>query len=80
VERACGTLRICRRYAEGRRALDAGCGTGYGSAELAQSAITVTRLDVVPEAAEFARAAYPIPNMHFVVSSWAGMPFQGCRR
>jgi len=24
-----------RRYAEGRRALDAGCGTGYGSAELA---------------------------------------------
>ena len=31
-----------RRYAEGRRALDAGCGTGYGSAELAQSAITVT--------------------------------------
>jgi ubiquinone/menaquinone biosynthesis C-methylase UbiE len=64
-----------RRYAEGRRALDAGCGTGYGSAELAQSAITVTGLDVAPEAIEFARSTYPIPGLRFVVSSCAAMPF-----
>ena len=64
-----------RRYAEGRRALDAGCGTGYGSAELAQSAIVVTGLDVAPEAIEFAGANYPIPNLRFVASSCAAMPF-----
>jgi ubiquinone/menaquinone biosynthesis C-methylase UbiE len=66
-----------RRYAEGRRTLDAGCGTGYGSAELAQSAITVTGLDVAPEAIAFARATYPIPGLRFVVSSCATMPFPG---
>ena len=64
-----------RRYAEGRRALDAGCGTGYGSAELAQSAITVTGLDVATEPIAFARATYPIPGLHFVVSSCEALPF-----
>jgi len=64
-----------RRYAEGRRVLDAGCGTGYGSAELAQTAIAVTGLDQAPDAIEFARSTYPIPGLHFVVSSCAAMPF-----
>jgi ubiquinone/menaquinone biosynthesis C-methylase UbiE len=66
---------FARRYAEGRRVLDAGCGTGYGSAELAQSAAVVTGLDVAPEAIEFSRATYPIPNLRFVVSSCAATPF-----
>jgi SAM-dependent methyltransferase len=64
-----------RRYAEGRRVLDAGCGTGYGSAELAQSALVVTGIDVAPQAIEFARATYPIPSLRFLVSSCAVMPF-----
>ena len=64
-----------RRYAQGRRVLDAGCGTGYGSAELAQSAIMVTGLDVAAEAVQFARSNYPLPSMRFVASSCAAMPF-----
>jgi SAM-dependent methyltransferase len=64
-----------RRYAEGRRVLDAGCGTGYGSAELAQSALVVTGIDVEPQAIEFARATYPIPSLRFLVSSCAVTPF-----
>jgi ubiquinone/menaquinone biosynthesis C-methylase UbiE len=64
-----------RRYAEGRRVLDAGCGTGYGSAELAQSALVVTGIDVAPQAIEFARATYPIPSLRFLVSSCDVMPF-----
>ena len=64
-----------RRYAEGRRVLDAGCGTGYGSAELAQSALVVTGIDVAPEAIAFSRATYPIPSLRFLVSSCAVMPF-----
>ena len=64
-----------RRYAEGRRVLDAGCGTGYGSAELAQSALVVTGIDLAPQAIEFARATYPIPSLRFLVASCAVMPF-----
>jgi SAM-dependent methyltransferase len=55
--------------------LDAGCGTGYGSAELAQSALVVTGIDVAPQAIEYARATYPIPSLRFLVSSCAVMPF-----
>ncbi len=66
---------FARQYAEGRRVLDAGCGTGYGSAELAQSAAEVSGLDVSGDAIEYARTNYPIPNLRFVVSSCATMPF-----
>ena len=66
---------FARRYADRKRVLDAGCGTGYGSAELAQSAAAVTGLDISPEAIEYARANYPIPSLRFVVSSCASVPF-----
>ncbi len=66
---------FARRYAEGRLVLDAGCGTGYGSAELAQSATFVTGIDVAPEAIEFARANYPISNLRFIVGSCTAAPF-----
>jgi SAM-dependent methyltransferase len=64
-----------RRYAEGRRVLDAGCGTGYGSAELSQAALRVTGIDSARDAIEFARANYPIPGLDFVVASCARLPF-----
>ena len=43
------------RLARGKRVLDAGCGAGYGSAELAQTATSVVGVDVAEEAVEFAR-------------------------
>jgi ubiquinone/menaquinone biosynthesis C-methylase UbiE len=64
-----------RRFAEGRRVLDAGCGTGYGSAELAQTAVAMTGLDLAADAIKYARITYPIPSLHFVVSTCAAMPF-----
>ncbi len=66
---------FARRYAEGRRVLDAGCGAGYGAAELAQTALHVTGLDVARDAIEFARVNYPIPNLRFLVSSCTSTPF-----
>jgi ubiquinone/menaquinone biosynthesis C-methylase UbiE len=66
---------FARRYAEGRRVLDTGCGTGYGAAELAQSAAEVVGLDVAPEAIEYARANYPLPGLSFVLSSCTDVPF-----
>jgi ubiquinone/menaquinone biosynthesis C-methylase UbiE len=64
------------RFAEGKRVLDAGSGAGYGSAELAQSALQVTGLDIAPDAVEYARATYPLPNLLFLVSSCVATPFR----
>jgi len=66
---------FARRYVQGKRVLDAGCGTGYGSAELAQSAAAVTGLDIAPDAIEYARASYPLPGLRFIESSCAAVPF-----
>ena len=66
---------FARRYAEGQRVLDAGCGTGYGSAELAQSAAEVTGVDISSDAIEYAVANYPIPGLRFLESSCTAVPF-----
>ena len=66
---------FARRYADGERVLDAGCGTGYGSAELAQSAAEVTGVDISADAIEYARANYPIAGLRFVESSCIAVPF-----
>jgi len=66
---------FARRYAQGKRVLDAGCGTGYGSAELTQSAAEVTGVDVAADAIEYARANYPIAGLRFIESSCSALPF-----
>ena len=66
---------FARRYAQGKRVLDAGCGTGYGSAELAQSAAEVTGVDIAADAVEFARTNYPLPGLQFIESSCTAIPF-----
>ena len=65
---------FARRYADGKRVLDAGCGTGYGSAELALSAAAVTGVDISAEAIEYASASYPIPGLRFLKSSCTPIP------
>lgn len=62
------------RLARGKRVLDAGCGTGYGSAELAHSAFMVTGADIAAEAVDFAREHYRLPNLHFVQATCGAMP------
>jgi SAM-dependent methyltransferase len=65
------------RLAAEKRVLDAGCGTGYGSSALAQTARTVTGLDVAPEAVAFACQHYAAPNVRFLQASCSAMPFAG---
>jgi len=62
------------RLAHGKRTLDAGCGAGYGSAELAGHADSVTGADVASEAVDFARAHYSLP-----ISPSSRLPATGCR-
>jgi 2-polyprenyl-3-methyl-5-hydroxy-6-metoxy-1,4-benzoquinol methylase len=63
------------RLARGKRVLDAGCGAGYGSAELAGVAESVTGIDVAPEAVEHARAHYAMPNLTFEQASCTQLPY-----
>jgi ubiquinone/menaquinone biosynthesis C-methylase UbiE len=65
------------RLSRRKRVLDAGCGAGYGTAELARGAATVVGLDVSAEALKFARLNYPLANAGFLQASCAALPFGG---
>jgi SAM-dependent methyltransferase len=62
------------RYAAGRRVLDAGCGAGYGAAELSLAAASVLGIDSSEEAINYARQQYGAGNLHFLVASAAQIP------
>lgn len=63
------------RLADGARVLDVGCGTGYGTAELAQHARSATGIDVSNEAIAYAHAHYPLPNLTFLAAPATALPF-----
>ena len=65
---------FARPLVEGRCALDVGCGTGYGTAVLAQTARKVFALDVSAESVAFSRTSYPAPNAEFLVADCRQMP------
>ena len=62
------------RLARGKRVLDAGCGAGYGSAELAHAAQAVVGIDYALDAVGHARENYRLPNLFFEQGSCAAMP------
>jgi len=67
------------RLARGKRVLDAGCGTGYGSAELAKVAASVLGADIAAEAVDFAREHYRLPHLGFEQASCSALPHpDGC--
>lgn len=68
---------FARRYIQDKRVLDAGCGTGYGSAELAQDAAAVTGIDIAADAIEYANATFPLPRLRFVETSCTAMALPG---
>ncbi len=67
---------FARRYVQGCRVLDAGCGSGYGSAEMSLTARSVTGLDVAPAAIEYASRNFSSPNLRFVAGSCTQLPFR----
>jgi SAM-dependent methyltransferase len=62
------------RLARGKQVLDAGCGTGYGSGELAKAAAWVVGVDQSADAVLFARENYRLPNLRFVQGSVTSLP------
>jgi len=62
------------RLAKGRRVLDAGCGSGYGAAKLAQEAREVLAIDVSQEAVDEARQQYWAANLRFECADCLDIP------
>ena len=62
------------RMARDRRVLDAGCGSGYGSAELAREARHVLGIDVAQEAIEYAQGHFQNPRIRFERASCLQIP------
>jgi SAM-dependent methyltransferase len=67
---------FARQFASGRKVLDAGCGTGYGAAELASVATGVVGFDVADDAINYARSHFTLPGLSFTASSAEAMPFR----
>jgi len=64
---------LATRFAQGPRVLDLGCGTGYGTADLARVASTATGVDLAPEAIDYAERHFP--SARFLQCSASAVPF-----
>ncbi len=58
---------FARPHCAGKQVLDAGCGVGYGSAFLGETASRVLGVDASGEAIDYARARYGGGNVEFAV-------------
>ena len=71
VSRYAFAARLARR----KRVLDVGCGAGYGAAELANTATSVTGIDIGEDAIAYAVGHYSRPNLQFQQAAAAALPF-----
>jgi ubiquinone/menaquinone biosynthesis C-methylase UbiE len=55
--------------------LDIGCGSGYGTAALAEYASSATGIDLASEAIDYARAHYDRPGLTYLTGSATDLPF-----
>jgi SAM-dependent methyltransferase len=59
------TYRHVLKYVKGKRVLDYGCGTGYGSLMLSKAAANIIAVDLSKEAIDFAKQNYIADNLTF---------------
>lgn len=70
------SYRFAMRFTQGKRVLDLGCGSGYGSALVAETAQQVVAVDVSGEAVRYAAGHHARENLtHQVVLPGADLPF-----
>ncbi len=61
----------------GKRVLDVACGEGYGSATLAEHALSVDGVDISPQAVEHAKKTYAQrTNLNFHCADCTALPFE----
>ena len=66
--------RFAARWARGRSVLDAGCGSGYGTAEFGDAAFVIG-MDVSFEAVGIARESFARPHVRFLAGACENLPF-----
>lgn len=71
-----GRYTFAARLSRMKRVLDAGCGMGYGSAELARGAASVVGVDISGDAVASARQHYDLPRVTFLQGSCTALPFR----
>jgi len=66
---------FARRYAEGRRVLDAACGEGYGTALLGTKAAEAVGVDIDASSIRHAQSTYGSATVRFIGGSCTELPF-----
>lgn len=66
---------FAQRFSSGKLVLDAACGSGYGSAMLAENASAVVGVDISQEAVDYSRAHYAASNLRFSAADCLALPF-----
>lgn len=70
------TYRFAEKFIHDKRVLDYGCGSGYGSAQIATGAACVDAVDVAADTIEYARTQFPRDNLRFhTILPDARLPF-----
>jgi SAM-dependent methyltransferase len=59
------TYQFATQFVRNKRVLDYGCGSGYGSAKMAEFALSVDAVDVAEDAIVHARSRFPGKNLRF---------------
>jgi SAM-dependent methyltransferase len=71
------SYRLAEPYCAGKRVLDLGCGSGYGTARIATTATNVQGVDVAADAVAYARENYQHDNLSFSqIDPSAPLPFR----
>ena len=74
------TYRFAAKYTAGGHVLDYGCGSGYGSKLIAESAISVVAVDVAQDAVRYAASHYSSENLSFShIDPERPLPFEAGR-
>ena len=71
-----GRYRFAAGLAEGKRVLDAACGTGYGTDILAARALGATGVDISADAVRYANDHYAAERAHFAHAPVERTPFE----
>ncbi len=66
---------FARDFCRGKQVLDAACGTGYGTHNLASVAHHVTGVDLSSEAVKYAFSRYGLPNISFQIMDVCSFAF-----
>jgi ubiquinone/menaquinone biosynthesis C-methylase UbiE len=60
------TYKFCRSYISGKKVLDYGCGSGYGTAMISENCSHVTGIDISDEAITHAKAHFKAENLSYL--------------